>query len=46
MKRVKKLLSLVLAMMLVLAMGSTAMAAPEDGETGTITIKKAIEGQT
>lgn len=46
MKRVKKLLSLVLAMMLVLAMGSTAMAAPKEGETGTITIKKAIEGQT
>lgn len=45
MKRVKKLLSLVLAMMLVLAMGSTAMAAPEDeanAGTGKITIDNAI----
>lgn len=42
MKKMKKLLSLVLAMMLVLAMGSTAMAA----ETGTITIDNAIPGQT
>ncbi len=48
MKKMKKLLSLVLAMMLVLAMGSTAMAAPEETETGTgtITIDNAIPGQT
>ena len=52
MKRVKKLLSLVLAMMLVLAMGSTAMAAgelpdePAAVERGTITINNAIEEQT
>lgn len=45
MKSMKKLLSLVLAMMLVLAMGSTAMAAPEDeanAGTGKITIDNAI----
>ena len=48
MKRVKKLLSLVLAMMLVLAMGSTVMAGapttPGADTTHTITIKNAYEG--
>lgn len=45
MKKMKKFLSLVLAMMLVLAMGSTVMAAPGDetnANTGKITIDNAI----
>ena len=51
MKRMKRLLSLVLAMMMVLAMGIPAMAAeakePEkEPEKGTITIDNAIPGQT
>ncbi len=51
MKRVKKLLSLVLAMMLVLAMGSTVMASgPNEEEpvptNGSIKIENAIPGQS
>lgn len=47
MKRMKKLLSLVLAMMMVLAMGIPAMAAEvKEPEKGTITIDNAIPGQT
>ena len=51
MKKMKKLLSLVLAMMLVLAMGSTAMASqPASGNSesqrGTLTVDNAIPGQT
>ena len=51
MKKMKKLLSLVLAMMLVLAMGSTAMASqPTSGNSenqrGKLTVEKAIPGQT
>lgn len=51
MKKMKKLLSLVLAMMLVLAMGSTAMASqPTSGnneeQRGRLTVENAIPGQT
>lgn len=51
MKSMKKLLSLVLAMMLVLAMGSTAMASqPTSGnnqdQKGELTVENAIPGQT
>lgn len=47
MKRMKKLLSLVLAMMMVLAMGIPAMAAEvKEPEKGTITIDNAIKEKT
>ena len=47
MKRMKKLLSFALAMVLVLAMGLPVMAAEVETEkTGTIEIEEALEGQT
>lgn len=51
MKKMKKLLSLVLAMMLVLAMGSTAMASQpisgnSENQRGKLTVDNAIPGQT
>lgn len=44
MKRIKKILAMVLAMVMVLAMGS--MTAYAEGETGSITINDAVVGQT
>ena len=43
MKQVRKSLALLLALILVLALGGTAFA---EGETGSITINDAVVGQT
>ena len=46
MKSMKKLMALLLALTLMLALGTTAFAASSDGATGTITVLNPIEGET
>lgn len=46
MKKMKRLAALFLAVVMVMAMGMTAMAAPNDEATGTITISNATKDET